>query len=336
MCQAPADDEGSKNTCQQCQYDDNHQHLPNAAGKAVQLLDGHKPNQQPVLTGERRVSAVQRQRLFAGKVACAVNCQKALTGCILLQHQRVFRLNRRVGRRADGDLQRQRIRGQVVRRRAEQVAAAAIVLQFRGGQFAAQVGVRQKPDADHAIYRAVGKDQRLGVGKHAARVIREAEWKARPVTIIIRRKQRVGVPRGLIGKIEKVGCFALIFKGRLPSTGGVKPRGLHKRCRGKLQRKVIIAVGIWTIRVEVAHINTGEARPVHAVIQIAAAENNIDAAELFRAHFEHQLRRNGAQKRLGRGTAGIQRIQRNRTVRQERFGLTVDVGRQRGQLLRRN
>ena len=156
------------------------------------------------------------------------------------------------------------------------------------------------------------------------------------MTIIIRRKQSFGVPRGLIGKIEKVRCFALIFKGRLPSAGGVKPCVLHKRCRGKLQRKVSIAVGIWTIRVEVAHINTGEARPVHAVIQIAAAENNIDAAEFFCAHFEHQLRRNGAQKRLGCGTAGIQRIQRNRTVRQERFGLTVDVGGQRGQLLRRN
>ena len=64
------------------------------------------------------------------------------------------------------------------------------------------------------------------------------------MTIIIRRKQGVGVPRGLIGKIEKVRCFALIFKGRLPSAGSVKPCGLHKRCRGKLQRKVSIPAGI--------------------------------------------------------------------------------------------
>ena len=334
LCQTIADEEGAGQTDAQCQQHGKAQQLRHRLGEAEQIVPAHHADEQPPLTREGGVAAVQADLPDAGDLLLPVH--HVIPAVVAaLERQFPFRIPQRYALLAGvgGDMKSQHLAPQVGGGGGQQIAAVMVVLQLVPREFGVHVAF-QKLDAQNAVDCAVVQDKGLRVGDGLVVVAQQLIRQSRPAAIVCRPHTLVvfvGILEGT--DIKHILLSVQILQCRRPRLIRSDVKGLHQLRRSALKQNIRVYHRGDCIRVEVAQVNAGQAVSGGAVREVVGIQDEEDARNALGAQ---RLKHPGGcsqQQRQAVAAAGIQRLEGKRFVVQHLLGGLIDVGRKIRQFL---
>ena len=334
LCQTIADEEGAGQTDAQCQQYGKAQQLRHRLGEAEQIVPAHHADEQPPLTREGGVAAVQADLPDAGDLLLPVH--HVIPAVVAaLERQFPFRILQRYALLAGvgGDMKSQHLAPQVGGGGGQQIAAVMVVLQLVPREFGVHVTF-QKLNAQNAVDCAVVQDKGLRVGDGLAVVAPQLIRQSRPAAIVCRPHTLVVFVGSLEGTdIKHILLSVQILQCRRPRLVRSDVKGLHQLRRSALKQNIRVYHRGGCIRVEVAQVNAGQAVSGGAAREVVGIQDEEDARNALGAQ---RLKHPGGcslQQRQAVAAAGIQRLEGKRFVVQHLLGGLIDVGRKIRQFL---
>ena len=332
----------AQRTQNQCNKHGDPQQRSHLGRKGKQCLFAHRTQQKPLLVREWRVAVVEVYGPLHHIVFGAAQCHAVLAVFLRkVQHGGRGFQRKYILAAGHGFAHRDTRRLDIVLGRDEEVAAVVIIAQFGVGQFFLQIA-GQDLHAHHTVDRAVRQDQRLGVGHgravilhHFAVILHHFVDAGRPAAIVVI-VQTCFVFIGFLKRcFEKAVAFqSLIAQHRLPALVRGDAELFDHRCAAALDKQIGVVLRRAGIGVQIPQVDAGQAAAHLAVVQIQRIEHHKDSGDGFGAHGTHQLRRDGHQKRIALGSAGVQSVQRHGAIHQHLLQGAVDMLRQIIQVLR--